>query len=48
MKTDYRAYPPRIAVDVEIGEQREGDRPAFIVGSSSVGRYLLLRTKEVS
>ncbi|HEU0175876.1 MAG TPA: HlyD family efflux transporter periplasmic adaptor subunit [Blastocatellia bacterium] len=46
MKTDYCAYPPRIAVDVEISEQRDGDRPAFIVGSSSVGRYLLLRTAE--
>jgi hypothetical protein len=46
MKTDYRAYPPRIAVDVEIGAQRDGDRPAFVVGSSSVGRYLLLRTAE--
>ncbi len=43
MKTDYCAYPPQIADDVEIGEQRDGDRPAFIIGSSSVGRYLLLR-----
>jgi putative peptide zinc metalloprotease protein len=46
MKTNYRDYPPRIAVDVEIGEQRDGDRPAFIVGSSSAGRYLLLGTAE--
>jgi multidrug resistance efflux pump len=46
MKTDYCAYPPRIAVDVEIGEQRDGDRPAFVVGSASMGRYLLLRTAE--
>jgi hypothetical protein len=46
MKTDYCDYPPRIAVDVEIGEQRDGDRPAFVVASSSVGRYLLLRTAE--
>jgi len=46
MKTYYCAYPPQIAVDVEIGEQRDGDRPAFVVGSSSVGRYLLLRTAE--
>jgi multidrug resistance efflux pump len=46
MKTDYCAYPPRIAVDVEIGAQRDGDRPVFVVGSSSVGRYLLLRTPE--
>ncbi len=46
MKTDYCAYPPQIAPDVEIGEQRDGDRPAFIIGSSSVGRYLMLRTAE--
>ena len=46
MKTYYCAYPPQIAVDVEIGEQRDGDRPAFVVGSFSVGRYLLLRTAE--
>jgi putative peptide zinc metalloprotease protein len=46
MKTDYCAYPPGIAADVEIAEQRDGDRPAFIVSSASVGRYLLLRTAE--
>jgi putative peptide zinc metalloprotease protein len=46
MKTDYCAYPPRIAADVEIVEQLDGDRLAFIVNSASVGRYLLLRTAE--
>lgn len=46
MKTDYCAYPPRIAADVEIAEQRDGDRPAFVISSPSVGRYLLLRTAE--
>jgi putative peptide zinc metalloprotease protein len=46
MKTDYCAYPPQIAPDVEISEQREGDRKAFIAGSASAGRYLLIRDAE--
>lgn len=46
MKNDYCAYPPRIAADVEIAEQRDGARLSFIVGSASVGRYLLLRATE--
>src|SRR5262249_54914426 len=46
MKTDYCAWPPQIAADVEIAEQRDGGRPAYIVGSASSGRYLLLRTAE--
>ncbi len=46
MKTDYCAYPPQIAADVEITEQRDGDRTVFIVGSAAVGRYLLLRATE--
>jgi putative peptide zinc metalloprotease protein len=46
MKTDYCAYPPLIAPDVEISEQRDGDRTAFIAGSASVGRYLLIRDAE--
>ena len=46
MKGDYCAYPPRIALDVEITEQHDGERPAFTIGSPSVGRYLLLRTVE--
>jgi hypothetical protein len=46
MKTDYCAWPPQIASNVECAEQQEGARPAFIISSSSVGRYLLLRTAE--
>lgn len=46
MKTDYCAFPPQIAADVEIVEQRDGDRLAFIASSASVGRYLLLRNAE--
>ena len=46
MKTDYCAWPPQIASDVECAEQQDGDRPAFIISSASVGRYLLLRTAE--
>ena len=46
MKTDYCTYPPQIAADVEITEQRDGERPVHIVGSASVGRYILLREAE--
>src|SRR5215510_566940 len=46
MKTDYCAWPPQIAADVEIAEQRDDDRPAYVVGSASSCRYLLLRTAE--
>ncbi len=46
MKTDYTAYPPRLAADVEIAEQRDGQRPVFIAGSASVGRHLILRETE--
>ena len=46
MKSDYCAYPPQLAADVEIAEQRDGERPVFIVGAASVGRYLLLRATE--
>jgi putative peptide zinc metalloprotease protein len=46
MKSDYTAYPPRLAADVEIAEQRDGQRPVFITGSASVGRHLLLRETE--
>ena len=46
MKTDYCAYPPQIAADVEITEQRDGERTVFVVGSAGVGRYLLLRATE--
>jgi multidrug efflux pump subunit AcrA (membrane-fusion protein) len=46
MKTDYCAYPPQIAADVEIVEQRDGERTAFIVGSASAGRFIILRETE--
>jgi putative peptide zinc metalloprotease protein len=46
MRSDYCAYPPLIAPDVEISEQRDGDSAAFIAGSASVGRYLLIRDPE--
>jgi putative peptide zinc metalloprotease protein len=45
---DYRAYPPQLADDVEIAEQRDGERTVFMVGAASVGRYLLLRATERS
>src|SRR5262245_47967132 len=43
---DYCAYPPQIASDVEVTEQRDGDRMAYIVGSAAAGRYVLLRPTE--
>jgi multidrug resistance efflux pump len=46
MKTDYCTYPPQIAADVEIAEQRDGRRQSFIAGSASVGRYIILRETE--
>jgi putative peptide zinc metalloprotease protein len=46
MESDYCAYPPQLADDVEITEQRDGDRLAFIAGSAAVGRYILLREAE--
>jgi len=46
MKSDYCAYPPQLADDVEITEQRDGARTVFILGAASVGRYLLLRETE--
>ena len=47
MKTDYCAYPPQLAADVEITEQRDGGRTVFITGSAAVGRYIILRETEV-
>ena len=44
--TDYCAYPPQVAADVEIAEQRDGDRLAWVVGSAAVGRYIILRETE--
>ncbi len=46
MKTDYCAYPPQIAADVEVAEQRDGGRAAFIAGSASAGRFIILRETE--
>src|SRR5262245_5326978 len=46
MRTDYCAYPPQLADDVEITEQRDGDRLAFIAGSVAACRYILLREAE--
>lgn len=48
MKTDYCKYPPTLAADLEIAEQRDGERTVFVVGSACVGRYLLLRATENS
>jgi hypothetical protein len=47
MKTDYRSYPPKLAADLEITEQRDAERSVFIVGSAALGRYLLLRGAEL-
>ena len=46
MKSDYTAYPPCLAADVEIAEQPDGERTVFVIGSAGVGRYLLLRAVE--
>ena len=46
MKADYCTYPPRLAADAEIAEQRDGERAAFVIGSLSAGRFLLLRETE--
>ena len=46
MTVDYCTYPPCVATDVEVTEDRDGGRPAYIVGSTAVGRYLLLGTTE--
>src|SRR5206468_5402124 len=42
MKADYCAYPPCVAVDVEITENRDGDRLAYIVGSPPSSNRLRL------
>ena len=46
MRADYAAYPPRLADVVEIVEQHDGERKAFIVGSTAAGRFILLRETE--
>jgi hypothetical protein len=44
---DYSVYQPRIAVDVEISRQRDGDRIAFMIGPAFVGRYLISPSPKV-
>ncbi|MDQ3665493.1 MAG: HlyD family efflux transporter periplasmic adaptor subunit [Acidobacteriota bacterium] len=46
MKAEYLSYPPRTAGDVEVIEQRDGNRLVFIVGSALAGRFLLLGETE--
>ena len=47
MKTaDYCDYPPKITADVEVSEQRDGERLVHVVGSPAAGRYILLRATE--
>jgi hypothetical protein len=43
---DYCAYPPQIGFDVEVTEPHDGERLAYVVGSATVGRYVLLRPTE--
>lgn len=42
MKSDYCVYPPQPADDLEMAEQPDGERVVWVVGSASIGRYLLL------
>ena len=46
MIDEYRSYPPQIADDVEVNEQRDSDPATFIVGSASAGRFILLGETE--
>ena len=46
MNAEYLAYPPQTADDVEVIEQRDGNRLVFIVGSALAGRFLLLGQTE--
>ena len=46
MKTDYCIYPPKIAADVEVSEQREDGRTVHIAGSMAAGRFILMREAE--
>src|SRR5689334_814383 len=39
-------WPPRLALDLEITPRTEGNRCTFVVGSPSVGRYLMLGPAE--
>jgi multidrug resistance efflux pump len=46
MDADYCRYPPQIADRAEIIEHRDGGRPAFILGSTMTGRFVLLHSAE--
>jgi len=46
MKPDYCSYPPRLADDVEVTEEPDGQRPGYVVASAAAGRYILLRATE--
>lgn len=46
MKPDYCDYPPQPTADLEMAEQPDGERVVWVVGSASVGRYILLGETE--
>ncbi len=46
MTIDYCDYPPRAATDLEINEQQDGARTNWIIGSSAVNRFIILRETE--
>ena len=41
-ETDHCAYPPRLAEDAGVVPQAKSEKPSYIAGSESVGRYLIL------
>lgn len=45
--SDFCAYPPQLAADLESAAQPDGERTAHICGAASVGRYILLRATEM-
>jgi putative peptide zinc metalloprotease protein len=45
-KPEYCAWPPQLAADVEITEQRDNGRVVFVAGSVSAGRFTLLGENE--
>lgn len=46
MNSEYCAYPPQPADDLEMAEQPDGERVVWVVGAASIGRYLLLGETE--
>jgi hypothetical protein len=46
MKAAYCAWPPQLAADIEVAEQRDGRRQTFIVSPASAGRFILLGETE--